>query len=68
MNPEKNRTKYTLENMEHKMRDIIDHTMYDILDNGDRPDKRINAIIGLHYVGISVQRKLDNLNKTIIES
>jgi hypothetical protein len=68
MNPDRNPTKYTLETMEHHMRDIIQDTMYKILDNGDRPDKRIDAIIGLHYAGITILRKLDTLNKTIYES
>ena len=47
MYPVKNPTKYALENFEHQMAAAIDEVMLEILDNGDRPDKRIQAIIGL---------------------
>jgi hypothetical protein len=54
MNPKINPTQYALENLEHGMADAFDAAMYDIIDNGDRPDKRINAIIALHRAKFSV--------------
>ena len=50
MHPVKNPTQYALETLEHQLVDAITETMYSVLDNGDRPDKRIDAIIGLHAV------------------
>lgn len=68
MNPEANKTLYALENLEHEISDIMQNAMYIILDNGDRPDKRIDAIIGLHYVAIAMNNKLSKLTQSIPES
>lgn len=68
MNPEANKTLYALENLEHEISDIMQNAMYIILDNGDRPDKRIDAIIGLHYAAIAMNNKLSKLTQSIPES
>lgn len=68
MNPETNKTLHSLENLEHEIYYMIRTTMYHILDNGDKPDKRIEAIIGLHYVIIATNNKLSKLTQTIPES
>ena len=60
-----NPTKDMLENLEHHVIDLISGTMYSILDNGDRPDKRIDAIVGLHLVKRSILEKLDKVTASI---
>jgi hypothetical protein len=68
MNPEANKTLYALENLEHEVSCLIQDTMYRILDNGDSPDKRIDAIIGLHYATIGIHNRLSKLERSIPES
>ena len=68
MNPETNKTLYDLCTLEHEISDIMQNAMYKIVDNGDRADKRIEAIIGLHYVIIATNNKLSKLTQTIPES
>lgn len=68
MNPESNKTLYALCTLEHEISDIMQNAMYKIVDNGDRADKRIEAIIGLHYVIIATNNKLSKLTQTIPES
>ena len=68
MNPETNKTLHSLENLEHEIYYMIHTTMYHILDNGDKPDKRIDAIVGLHHVAIAVQNKLSKVTESITES
>ncbi len=61
----KNVTKNQLENLEHDVMSIMDKTMYAILDNGDRPDKRIQAIVGLNDLMKATLHKLDRVTKSI---
>ncbi len=68
MNPEANKTLYILENLEHEMCYMIQKTMFEIIDNGDRPDKRIDAIIGLHYARRTMCKKLAQVTQSIPES
>lgn len=68
MNPEANKTLYALCTLEHEISDIMQNAMYSILDNGDGPDKRIDAIIGLHYAAIAMNNKLSKLTQSIPES
>lgn len=67
MNPEANKTLYALENLEHEIHYMIRTTMYHILDNGDKPDRRIDAIVGLHHAAIAVQNKLSKVTESIPE-
>ena len=60
-----NPTKDMLENLEHHVIDLISGTMYAILDNGDRPDKRIEAIVGLHLAKRSILEKLDKVTSSV---
>jgi hypothetical protein len=64
----KNATRTQLENLEHDVMNMMSTTMYSILDNGDRPDKRINAIIGLNDMMKSTLQKLDKITLSIPES
>ena len=65
MHPVKNPTQYALETLEHQLVDAITETMYSVLDNGDRPDKRIDAIIGLHRARISIDRIIGRVTRPI---
>ena len=51
--------------LEHEIVKSISETMYAILDNGDRPDKRIDAIIGLNSAMNSIMRTLDKVSTKI---
>lgn len=51
--------------LEHDIVKSMGETMYAVLDNGDRPDKRIDAIIGLHYAMKSIMRTLDKVSTKI---
>ena len=61
----KNATKKMLENLEHDVLDLMGNTMYAILDNGDRPDKRVDAIIGLHEEMKATLKRLDRVTSSI---
>tara|TARA_R110002126_G_scaffold268762_1_gene412318 strand:+ start:367 stop:564 length:198 start_codon:yes stop_codon:yes gene_type:complete len=61
----KNATKKMLENLEHDVLDLMGNTMYAILDNGDRPDKRVDAIIGLHEEMKATLKRLDRITSSI---
>lgn len=64
----KNATRTELENLEHEVVGFIGSAMERILDNGDRPDKRINAIIGLHEAMCFTLRKIEKVTLSIPES
>lgn len=64
----KNVTRTELENLEHDVMGIMSKAMYAILDNGDRPDKRINAIIGLNEMMKSTLQRLDKVTLSIPET
>ena len=68
MYPVKNPTKYALETLEHTLMDTITETMYSVLDNGDRPDKRIDAIIGLHQARTNVVRMIHKIAYPIVDA
>ena len=59
------KTQYLLENLEHGVLTLIGDTMYAILDNGDRPDKRIEAIVGWHLAKRSILEKLDKVTSSV---
>jgi hypothetical protein len=61
----KNATKKMLENLEHDVLDLMGNTMYAILDNGDRPDRRVDAIIGLHEEMKATLKRLDRITSSI---
>ena len=61
----KNATKKMLENLEHDVLDLMGNTMYAILDNGDRPDRRVDAIIGLHEEMKATLKRLDRVTSSI---
>jgi hypothetical protein len=64
----KNKTLDTLSMLENDVVQRIGETMYTILDNGDRPDKRIDAIIGLNDAMKSIMRTLDKVSTRITEA
>ena len=64
----KNTTRSQLEDLEGEVMGMIDRAMYAVLDNGDRPDKRVTAIIGLHGLMKSTLQKLDKITLSIPES
>jgi hypothetical protein len=64
----KNQTLNTLSMLEHDVVQRIGETMYAILDNGDRPDKRIDAIIGLNFAMKSIMRTLDKVSEKITDA
>jgi hypothetical protein len=64
----KNQTLNTLSMLEHDVVQRIGETMYAILDNGDRPDKRIDAIIGLNFAMKSIMRTLDTVSAKITDA
>jgi hypothetical protein len=64
----KNQTLNTLSMLEHDVVQRIGETMYAILDNGDRPDKRIDAIIGLNFAMKSIMRTLDKVSTKIVDA
>ena len=64
----KNQTLNTLSMLEHDVVQRIGETMYAILDNGDRPDKRIDAIIGLNFAMKSIMRTLTNVSIKITDA
>jgi hypothetical protein len=64
----KNATRTELENLEHDILSMMSASMERILDNGDRPDKRISAIIGLNDAIKSTMAKLDRVTLTIPEA
>lgn len=64
----KNQTLNTLSMLEHDVVQRIGETMYAILDNGDRPDKRIDAIISLNYAMKSIMRTLDKVSTNITDA
>jgi len=64
----KNQTLNTLSMLEHDVVQRIGETMYAVLDNGDRPDKRIDAIIGLHFAMNSIMRTLDKVSAKITDA
>ena len=64
----KNKTLDTLSMLEHDVVQCIGETMYAILDNGDRPDKRIDAIIGLNDAMKSIMRTLDRVSTRITDA
>ena len=59
------KTQYLLENLEHSVISLIDDNMYTILDNGDRPDKRINAIVGLQLAKRTILKSLDKVTLSV---
>lgn len=59
------KTQYLLENLEHSVISLIDDNMYAILDNGDRPDKRINAIVGLQLAKRTILKSLDKVTLSV---
>ena len=61
----KNATKEMLENLEHDVLDLMGNAMYAILDNGDRPDRRVDAIIGLHEEMKATLKRLDKVTSSI---
>jgi hypothetical protein len=61
MYPEKNPTKNILETLDHELCRTITDAMYMVLDNGDRPDKRIEAIINLNQLQTTMLHKLEKL-------
>ena len=61
----KNQTLNTLSMLENDIVERIGETMYAILDNGDRPDKRIQAIIGLNDLMKATLHKLDRVTQSI---
>ncbi len=61
----KNATKKMLENLEHDVLDLMGNAMYAILDNGDRPDRRVDAIIGLHEEMKATLKRLDKVTSSI---
>ena len=64
----KNKTRTELENLEHDVMNMMSTTMYAILDNGDRPDKRITAIIGLNEMMKASLNSLDKITLSIPET
>ena len=64
----RNQTLNTLSMLEHDVVQRIGETMYAILDNGDRPDKRIDAIIGLNFAMKSIMRTLDKVSTKITDA
>ena len=64
----KNQTLDDLRTLENKVIRAINETMYSVLDNGDRPDKRIEAIIGLNDTLKSVERTFDKMSNRITEA
>lgn len=64
----KNKTRTELENLEHDVMNMMSTTMYAILDNGDRPDKRITAIIGLNEMMKATLNRLDKITLSIPET
>jgi len=68
MYPVKNPTKHTLQNLEHEVLSVLGEAMNTILDNGDRPDKRITAIIGLQQAINTVLKQLDKISESIPDS
>jgi len=65
MYPIKNPTKDTVETLQHDVMTVIGEAMNKILDNGDRPDKRVTAIIGLNQAMQSVLKQLDKICDSI---
>jgi hypothetical protein len=65
MYPIKNPTKDTLETLQHDVMTVIGEAMNKILDNGDRPDKRVTAIIGLNQTMQSTLKQLDRIIDSI---
>jgi len=65
MYPIKNPTKDTVETLQHDVMTVIGEAMNKILDNGDRPDKRVTAIIGLNNAMQSVLKQLDKISDSI---
>lgn len=63
----RNKTLDTLGMLEADVVKLIGETMYTILDNGDRPDRRIDAIIGLNASMNYIMRRLDKVSTTISE-
>lgn len=61
----KNATRTELENLEHDVFELMGSAMYRILDNGDRPDKRITAIIGLNDSMKFVLNKLERITQSV---
>ena len=59
------KTKDMLENLEHDVLGLIGKTMFAILDNGDRPDRRVDAIIGLHEAMKATLKRLDTVTSSI---
>jgi hypothetical protein len=64
----KNQTLNTLNTLEHDVVGLIGETMHAILDNGDTPDKRIDAIIGLNNAMNSIMRTLDRVSTRITDA
>ena len=64
----KNATRTELENLENDVFELIGSAMHRILDNGDRPDKRITAIIGLNDSMKFVVNKLERITQSIPEA
>ena len=65
MYPIKNPTKDAVETLQHDVMTVIGEAMNKILDNGDRPDKRVTAIIGLNNAMQSVLKQLDKIVDSI---
>ena len=62
---EQNKTRLMLEHLEADVLTLIGEMMYSVLDNGDRPDRRIDAIVGLHNAKRSILDKLDKVSESI---
>lgn len=63
----KNETIENLRALEYEVIGNIGKTMHYILDNGDTPNNRINAIVGLNDAMKSVIRTFDKVSANIIE-
>lgn len=64
----KNATRTELENLEHDVMALMGAAMERILDNGDRPDKRMTAIIGLNDAMKFTLNKLERITESIPEA
>jgi hypothetical protein len=64
----KNATRTELENLEHDIMSMMTASMERILDNGDRPDKRISGIVGLYEAMKTTMAKVERVTLTIPEA
>ena len=64
----KNATRTELENLEHDVMSLMGLAMERILDNGDKPEKRMSAIVGLNDDMKFTLNKLERLTASIPEA